>query len=70
MTGPAAPRVRDRRVLLVLAACVLLVLGVNVVSGLVPGLDAFLSQAPVLVVLLVAGTAAVLIWSVGRGRRA
>jgi hypothetical protein len=69
VSGPER-RVRDRRVLLLLAACVLLVLGANVLSGLVPGLDAFLSKVPVLVIVLVAGTAGVLVWSVGRGRRA
>lgn len=71
MTSPAPTggRVRDRRVLLLLAACVAVVLGANVLSGLVPGMDAFLSEVPVLVIVLVAGTAAVLLWSVGRGRR-
>jgi hypothetical protein len=69
VSGPER-RVRDRRVLLLLAACVLLVLGANVLSGLVPGMDTFLSKVPVLVIVLVAGTAGVLLWSVGRGRRA
>ncbi|MFN8620160.1 MAG: hypothetical protein U0869_05370 [Chloroflexota bacterium] len=69
MSGPER-RVRDRRVLLLLAACVLVVLGANVLSGLVPGMDTFLSKVPVLVIVLVAGTAGVLLWSVGRGRRA
>jgi hypothetical protein len=33
-------------------------------------MDTFLSKVPVLVIVLVAGTAGVLLWSVGRGRRA
>lgn len=70
MTDRDERRVRDRRVLLLLALCVALVLGANVLSGLVPGVDAFLSHVPVLVIVLVAGTAGVLLWSVGRGRRA
>ena len=69
MSQASDPRVRDRRVLLVLAACVLVVLGVNLLSGLVPALDGVLSGAPVLVIVLVAGTAGVLLWSVNRGRR-
>lgn len=62
-------RVRDRRVVLVLLACVAAVLGLNVISGLVPQIDHVLSGAPVLVLALIAGTAAVLILSVGRGGR-
>jgi len=56
-------------VLLVLAACVLVILGLDVLSGLVPALDDVLSGAPVLVIVLVAGTVGVLGRSVGRGRR-
>jgi hypothetical protein len=70
MTGPADRRVRDRRVLLLLAACVIVVLGANAVSGLIPGMDALLSKVPVLVIVLVAGTAGVLLWSVARRHRA
>ena len=72
MTSPAPSggRVRDRRVLLLLAACVLLVLGANLLSAVIPGMDTFLSKVPVLVIVLVAGTVGVLLWSVGRGRRA
>lgn len=62
-------RVRDRRVVLLLLACVAVVLGLNVISGLVPELDHVLSGAPVLVLALITGTAAVLILSVGRGRK-
>lgn len=68
MTGPT-DRVPDRRVMLLLAAVVALVLGVDVASALVPGLDALLADAPVLVLVLVAGTVAVLAWTLGRGRR-
>lgn len=70
MTPRDERRVRDRRVLLLLALCVAVVLGANVLSGLIPGVDSFLSHVPVLVIVLVAGTAGVLLWSVGRGRRA
>jgi len=63
-------RVRDRRVVLLLLACVVAVLGLDVVSGLVPELDDVLSGAPVLMLALVTGTTAVLVLSVGRGRRA
>ena len=70
MTDPSERRVRDRRVLGLLALCVALVLGANGLSGIIPGIDAFLSHVPVLVIVLVAGTAGVLLWSVGRGGRA
>ena len=62
-----SPRgVRDRDVLLLMALVVAAVLGLNVVSGLIPGLDGLLSGAPVLVVALIVTTAGVLLWSVGR----
>ena len=45
MTG--SPRtVRDRDVVLLLAAVVIGVLAINLVSGLVPGLDQLLASAP------------------------
>lgn len=69
MTTPAGGRVRDRWVVLLLVACVAIVLGANVLSGLIPGMDAFLSKVPVLVIVLVVGTAGVLLWSVGRRKR-
>ena len=47
---------RDRRVLAVLAAIVVALLVLNVVSALVPGMDAALAGLPVVGVLLVAGT--------------
>lgn len=70
MSDPADGGVRDRRVLLLLAGVVLVVLGADLLSALVPGLDRLLSGAPVLVVVLLAGTLGVLVLSVGRGRRA
>ncbi len=69
--GPGGDRrVRDVRVVLLLLACVAIVLGLNVISGLVPELDDVLSGVPVLVLVLIGGTVGVLLFSVGRGRRA
>ena len=68
MTGPGGGRVRDRRVLLLLALVVLVVLGADLLSALIPGMDTLLSKVPVLVIVLVAGTAVVLYWSLGRRR--
>ncbi len=68
MSGPG-DRVRDRRVLALLAGCVLVVLGADVLSALVPGLDPLVAGAPVLVVVLVVATVGVLGWSVARDRR-
>jgi hypothetical protein len=62
-------RVPDRRVVLLLAGVVVAVLGVDVLSALVPGLDALLADAPVLVVVLVIGTVGVLLWTLTGGRR-
>jgi hypothetical protein len=56
-------------VLLLLAGCVAVVLGANLLSALIPGVDAFLSKVPVLVIVLVVGTVGVLLWSVGRRKR-
>jgi hypothetical protein len=56
-------------VLLLLVGCVTVVLGANLLSALVPGVDAFLSKVPVLVIVLVVGTVGVLLWSLGRRRR-
>lgn len=65
----AEPVVRDRRVLLILALVVVAVLGVNVVSALVPGMDGFLAKVPVLAIVLVTGTLVVLLRAlVRRGR--
>ena len=62
-------RVRDRRVIGVLALVVLAVLGLDVLSALVPGMDGFLAKVPVAVIVLVVGTALVLWLALGPGRR-
>lgn len=51
---------RDRRVLLLMLLLVGLVLVLNVVSALLPGLDAALASLPVVVLVLVLGTLLVL----------
>jgi hypothetical protein len=67
MTG--APRkVRDRDVVLLLALVVVAVLAINLVSGLVPGLDQLLASAPVLVIVLVVGTSLVVLGVIRRSR--
>lgn len=53
-------RIRDRDVLLLLAAVVAVVLVANLVSALVPGLDNVLAVAPILVVVLIVGTGYIL----------
>lgn len=68
--GPGPANVRDRRVLLVLALVVVAVLGLNVVSALVPGMDGFLAKVPVLAIVLIAGTLGVLVRSLARRGRA
>ena len=55
---PGEPR--DRRVVLLIAALVIGVLVVNVVSAIVPGMDGALASLPIVVVILVAGTLLVL----------
>ncbi len=67
MTG-SPRRVRDRDVLLLLAGVVLVVLAVNVLSGLVPGLDNLFASAPVLIVGMVAVSGLVL-WQIARRPR-
>jgi hypothetical protein len=62
MTG-SPRRVRDRDVLLLMAAVVLVVLALNVVSGLIPGMDRLFASAPVLIVMMVAVSGLVL-WRV------
>lgn len=59
-------RVRDRDVLAVMAAVVVAVLAANVLSASIPGLDAMLARAPVLVILLLAGTTFVLLRALRR----
>lgn len=67
--GSAPAPVRDRRVLLVLALVVAVVLGVNVASALVPGMDGFLAKVPVLAIVLIAGTLGILVRSLARRGR-
>ena len=52
---------RDRRVILVLALVVLAILALNVVSAVVPGMDALLASVPVIVAVLLGGTLLVMI---------
>jgi hypothetical protein len=60
--------VRDRDVVLLLALVVSAVLAINVVSGIVPGVDRLLATAPVLVVVLLLGTGLVVLGVVRRSR--
>jgi hypothetical protein len=61
-------RVRDRDVLLLMAGVVAVVLVLNVVSGLIPGMDRLFASAPVLIVALLAISSLVL-WGVVRRPR-
>jgi hypothetical protein len=64
-----SPRsVRDRDVLLVMALVVAGVLVANVLSAIIPGMDNVIAHVPVLLIVLVASTCAVLFWSVRRRR--
>jgi hypothetical protein len=47
---------RDRRVVLLIALLVVVILAINVVSALVPGMDGALASLPIVVAVLVAGT--------------
>ena len=58
--GPSARAPRDRRVVLLVAALVVAILAINLVSALVPGLDGALASLPVVVLLLVVGTLLIL----------
>ena len=60
----AAPR--DRRVVLVLALVVAVILSLNVASALVPGVDGLLASVPVIVAILVGGTVVVLLATLRR----
>ncbi len=64
MTG-SPRRVRDRDVLLLMAGVVAVVLVLNVVSGLIPGMDRLFASAPVLIIAMVAISGLVL-WRVVR----
>ena len=64
-----SPRsVRDRDVLLLMALVVAVVLIANVLSAVIPGMDNVIAHVPVLLIVLVAGTCAVLFLSVRRRR--
>ena len=54
------PEVADRRVVGLIAVLVVVVLVLNVVSALVPGMDGALASAPVVVAILIAGTLLIL----------
>jgi len=62
-------RARDRDVLLLMSGVVVGVLAANLLSAAVPGLDVALARAPILVLVLVAGTALVLAGALRRPRR-
>lgn len=51
---------RARTVVLLVAALVAAVLGANLLSALIPGLDGALASVPLIVLLLVGGTTVVL----------
>lgn len=51
---------RARTVVLLVAALVAAVLGANLLSALIPGLDGALATVPLIVLLLVGGTTVVL----------
>lgn len=53
-------KISDRQVLILMALVVAAVLAVNVLSGIVPGMDRLLAVAPVLLILLVVATGWVL----------
>jgi hypothetical protein len=54
------PGPRARTVILLVAALVAAVLGVNLLSALIPGLDGVLASLPLVVLVLVGGTTVVL----------
>lgn len=67
MTG-SPRRVRDRDVVLLMAAVVAVVLALNVLSGIVPGMDRLFATAPVLIIAMLAVSGLVL-WRVVRRTR-
>ena len=58
---------RDRRVMLLLALVVTVILVLNVASALVPGMDGLLASVPVIVAILIGGTVVVMLGTL-RGR--
>ena len=67
MTG-SPRRVSDRDVLLLMAGVVVVVLALNVLSGVIPGMDRLFASAPVLIVVMIAASGWVL-WRVLRRPR-
>lgn len=57
---------RDRRVVLVIGALVAVIVVVNIISALVPGIDGALASLPIVVLILVVGTALILARSLRR----
>ena len=51
---------RSRTVVLLIGAVVVGVLGISVLSAVVPGMDGLLASAPVIMLILLVGTVAVL----------
>ena len=65
-SGPR--RARDRDVVLLVGLLVVAVLVLNLVSGVLPGMDALLASAPVLIVGLVLVSGVVLLVTLRRPR--
>ncbi len=65
-SGPR--QARDRDVVLLVGLLVVVVLVLNLVSGVVPGMDALLASAPVLIVGLVLVSGVVLLVTLRRPR--
>jgi hypothetical protein len=60
MAAQPERRPRARTVVLLVAALVAAVLGANLLSALIPGLDGVLASVPLIVLVLVGGTTVVL----------
>ena len=60
------PEVADRRVVTLIGLLVVVVLVLNVLSAIVPGMDGALAAAPIVVAILVGGTLFVLARAVRR----
>lgn len=58
--SPSERAPADRRVLLLMLLLVVVVLAINVMSAVIPGMDAALASLPIVVLLLVVGTLLVL----------
>jgi hypothetical protein len=57
---------RDGRVVVLVAALVVAILAIDLISALVPGVDGALASLPTIVVILVAGTLLILVRSLRR----